>query len=122
MTPLSSCGAVRTGLPGLLAWADRAGQTAVINAVFGVPKRLAEFDSFSQDFNLVGRARWGVGGMKVVDRGREIFVVPILQYCLEHIFDLGIVHFVAPQKRLVGTSFRCAKVLSWRVCIVSLSR
>lgn len=71
----------------LLARPDRTGQSAVIDAVRTVPKRLAQFDATPQDLDLLRasgrRIRWDEIEIFV---GNEVFIVTVTQDRFKNVF------------------------------------
>jgi len=70
----------------LLAGTNRSSQTAVVNAIVIVPKRLAQLDSLAEHFDLLLRSGRGIRWQEVrIDDWIEILVVSILQNRLENV-------------------------------------
>ena len=62
----------------LLSWTDSTRQAAVVDAVRGMPKRLAKFNTATQHLYLFGTARRSVCRLKVmVIVWYEVFVVAV---------------------------------------------
>ena len=74
---------------------DRAGQTAVVRPVLGVPQRLSLQHPLSQNIDFRTRTGGCIGRGEVVCLfGREILVVSTLQNCLKHVSH----HKLLPRK------------------------
>jgi hypothetical protein len=77
----------------LLAWSDRAGQAAVVDSIGVVPQRLAEFNTTTQNFNLLGASGRCIGGDEVIVFMRDkVFIVAVTQDGFENV--LAATHFV----------------------------
>ncbi|SMP71802.1 hypothetical protein SAMN06265222_114117 [Neorhodopirellula lusitana] len=76
-------------VPNLLAWANGTGKTAVVDAVGGVPKWLAEFNATAKDFDFLWAACWGICCTKVLIFLRdEIFVVTVAKDGFEDVLAM----------------------------------
>lgn len=74
----------------LLAWANRTGQSAVVNTVGGMPQRLAQFDSAAEHLNFFRTASGGVRCDEVFILLRaEVFIVTIAKDCFEDILTMS---------------------------------
>ncbi len=79
---------------GLFAWANGSRQTAVVDAIGVVPKRLAQFNAFAENFNFLGATCWGVGrGEAIVFVGDKVFIVAVSQDGLKNV--LALTHLVS---------------------------
>ena len=78
------------GTEALFSGADRACQTAVINAVGVVPKGLAQLDTSTKHFNLVGAARRRIRRDEfLVPLGHEVLVMPVPQNRFKNVLALA---------------------------------
>ena len=70
----------------LLAWANCPCQTAVVNAIGRMPKRLTKFNSFAEDFNFFsatsGSICWDKG---IIQIRYEIFIVTVSENRFKHV-------------------------------------
>ena len=83
----ASCFRCRFGR--LFARANGTRQSAVIDAIGGVPQRLTEFDTATQYLNLVGAARRSIGWLEMlVIIWNEVLVVTITEDRFKHVFAL----------------------------------
>ncbi|CAD73479.1 hypothetical protein RB3911 [Rhodopirellula baltica SH 1] len=74
----------------LFARANRARQTAVINAVSRVPKGLAQFNTTTQHFNfLLAACRCIRRSEHLIFVWHEIFIVAVTQDCFEYVFAMS---------------------------------
>ena len=107
----------RRALGRLLAGAHGAGQTAVVEPVFVVPKREAAANALGQYFQLRLRAGGGVRGLEFIAvDGREIFVVATLKDGLKYV-----PHGYVPLQQTEGET-RPGEILRLRLSTVSEDR
>jgi hypothetical protein len=97
----------------LLARANCAGQTAVIDSVGVVPERLTQFNTAAQDLNFVRTSCRRVCGHELFIRSRdEVLIVTVPQDSFENV--LALAHKLVFQIQSVGmpspvgTLFKCS--------------
>jgi hypothetical protein len=74
----------------LFAGANRAGESAVVDAVGDVPQGLSQFNAAAEDFDLVGASGWRIGWHEVIVLvWDEVFVVTVPQDCFENVLAMA---------------------------------
>ena len=74
----------------LLAGANRARQSAIVDTVGGVPQGLSEFNPSAKNFNLIRTPCWRIRGHELlIHLGDEVFIVTVPQDSFKNVLALA---------------------------------